>query len=68
MTASSLSVCEELSLEADEGPWVNSVLTDPLLLPILFLTVQLHGKRTRVPLDEKVYKTSICDAFKPEII
>lgn len=47
---------------------MNSVLTDPLLLPILFLTVQLHGKRTRVPLDERVYKTSICDAFKPEII
>lgn len=68
MTGWSLSVFEKLTLGQDEGPWVNCGLTDLLLLSILFLTVQLHGKRTCVPLDESVYKTSICDAFKPEII
>lgn len=52
----------------DKGPWVTSVLRDLLLLSRLFPTVQLYGKNTCVLLDECVYKISICDASKPEII
>lgn len=29
--------------------------------------MQLRGKHTYISVDESVYKTSICDAFKPKI-
>lgn len=57
-----------LSWRQGEGPWVTSVLTDLLLLSMLFPIVQLYGKSTSVPRDESVCKSSIWDALKPEII